>query len=66
MFTAFQWGLSTCSNSRFYVHLPKDRSQAVNECIRLIATVENYSRFTVIRKLPEIAPGQTGFAFLIP
>src|ERR1700733_7896537 len=26
----------TCPRSRFYVHLPKDRSETVNECIGLI------------------------------
>jgi len=30
----------TSPDSRFYVHVPKDRSESVNECIGLFAPVE--------------------------
>jgi len=35
---------SQLPESRFYVHLPKDRSESVNECIGLMATSDNTFR----------------------
>ena len=37
----------TCPRSRFYVHLPKDRSESVNKYIALLASAENY--FLLVR-----------------